>query len=129
VVGLGHAVLPLSQQQQQKPDETFNAKEKHIHAKAKENKCVSFYKANIAALLVFVLHLIKLESLLSCLLTVGMTLYWYFGYAVVLPDWSAGGIDWVVLGFGKMQTICSCFSCLVLFIDAMACNIIIHHCL
>ena len=46
------------------------------------------------------------------MLTTALTLYWYF-YAIGLesgddaafsrvPEWTGSGIDWVVLGFGKL---------------------------
>lgn len=81
-------------------------------------------------------YLITLDTLLACALSVGLTLFWYFAYAVssILcfalssnvferfteaecticflyglltqednPDWSGGGMDWVILGFGEFS--------------------------
>ncbi len=108
----------IQQQRQEKPDLNpsnqpspvgvkFSVKEKGIRLKADQNKTSRFIKSNVAAVLVFYFYLLKMESLLSCTLTVGLTLYWYF-YAVSTNnstgiDWSGSGIDWVVLGFGKLE--------------------------
>jgi len=59
----------------------------------------------MAALLVFLFYLISLESVLSCIFTVGLTIYWYYNALnnpTEKPGWSGGGLDWVVLGFGKL---------------------------
>jgi len=56
---------------------------------------------------VFCFYLITLESVLSCLFTVGLTLYWYFIAQDTnrVPDWNGGGIDWIVLGFAVVTPI------------------------
>ena len=85
-------------------DILFKEREDAIRAKA--NKCTlhEFLITNLATILVFFFHLITLETMLSCVLTVGLTLFWYFHVTlgeIQQSDWSGGGIDWVVLGFGK----------------------------
>eukprot|EP00550_Attheya_septentrionalis_P004428 CAMPEP_0198283520 /NCGR_PEP_ID=MMETSP1449-20131203/3086_1 /TAXON_ID=420275 /ORGANISM="Attheya septentrionalis, Strain CCMP2084" /LENGTH=633 /DNA_ID=CAMNT_0043980153 /DNA_START=181 /DNA_END=2082 /DNA_ORIENTATION=+ len=52
----------------------------------------------IAAFKVFFYYLVTLDSLLGCLLSVGLTIYWYFVHGNDV-EWSGGGMDWVILGF------------------------------
>ena len=98
--------LPLRQQRSLNAvGVKFGEKEESVRIEATRNKIGRFVKSNFAAVLVFLIYLVKMESVLSCLMTVGLTLYWYF-YAIRLgidPEWSGSGIDWVVLGFGKFQ--------------------------
>ena len=110
----------------------FGKKEETIRSKAKRTKLKIlsiFIKSNIASILVFIFYLITLETILSCLLTVGLMLYWYFyalGLFGTVPDgWSGGGIDWVVLGFGTyVKHVFTCLYTLllplrILLIDAL----------
>lgn len=109
-VGLGHGANQLKQSQENHVK--FSDKEEEIRTKSNQNVIPRFLKSNLASLLVFCFYLIRAEGVLSCLLTVGLTLYWYF-FAMKLesgegagmngtslPEWSGSGIDWVVLGFG-----------------------------
>ena len=113
IVGLGYGANKVSLQMSNIPSVPppnqqfkFSEKEDSIRIKATQNKIGRAFKSNVAALLIFLNYLVNMESVLSCLMTVGLTLYWYF-YAMRLgidPEWSGSGIDWVVLGFGKFPT-------------------------
>ena len=75
------------------------------------NSCWNFLRSSTAALLVFLVYLITLETILSCALTIGLTLYWFHQYqeeagggadssSTSSSTWNGSGLDWVVLGFG-----------------------------
>eukprot|EP00553_Chaetoceros_curvisetus_P006038 CAMPEP_0204623366 /NCGR_PEP_ID=MMETSP0717-20131115/9096_1 /ASSEMBLY_ACC=CAM_ASM_000666 /TAXON_ID=230516 /ORGANISM="Chaetoceros curvisetus" /LENGTH=505 /DNA_ID=CAMNT_0051638423 /DNA_START=102 /DNA_END=1619 /DNA_ORIENTATION=- len=56
-----------------------------------------------AAALVFVVYLITLETLMSCALSLGLTIFWYKkGDA---DTWAGSGMDWIVLGFAVITPI------------------------
>lgn len=106
-VGLGHGAAQLQQASFIKRNAglvTFLEREEQIRAKASKKKFVNILKSNIASILVFCFYLISVESVLSCLFTVGLTIFWYY-YAIQneseLSGWSGSGLDWVVLGFCK----------------------------
>ena len=123
IVGLGYAASKVlqenSEHQHSNDDHRIinvkpSIKEKAVRLKdSKQNKIIRFVKSNFAAVLVFFFYLVKMESVLSCMMTVGLTLYWYFyahrvqegvdnsSFSSNVNDWSGSGIDWVVLGFGK----------------------------
>jgi len=56
---------------------------------------------NIAALKVFGIYLIKLETIISCLLTAGLTCFFYFQFEEEAKNgqWNGGGMDFVLLAF------------------------------
>jgi hypothetical protein len=58
----------------------FSKKEENLRSKGQNKSKIygiyNFFRSNLASILVFVLYLITLESIISCLLTVGLTLYW-----------------------------------------------------
>lgn len=120
-VGLGYGAEQLnhpknepltSQSQPHQPSSyptnvKISEKEREIRSRANnKNFLVKFFRSNIASILVFFFYLITLETILSCLLTVGLTLYWYIvAKDERVPDWNGGGIDWVVLGFAVVTPI------------------------
>ena len=57
-----------------------------------------FFTTLMAACMVFFIYLITLETLLSCALCVGLTIFWYREYG---PNdtWNGSSMDFVVLGF------------------------------
>jgi hypothetical protein len=59
---------------------------------------------NIAAFKVMGYYLITLETLLTCGLTVALTLYWYYTYEND-ADWQGGGIDFILLAFAVTSPI------------------------
>jgi hypothetical protein len=81
-------------------------KEVQVRAKANKNKVINRCKANLASILVFVQYLVTWEGFVSCICTVALMLYWHNVNLdkYQIQDWSGGGIDWVILGFGTLTT-------------------------
>ena len=48
--------------------------------------------------------MITLETILTCLLTAGLTLYWYFTYKDD-DEWHGGGMDFILLAFAVTSPI------------------------
>jgi hypothetical protein len=59
---------------------------------------------NIAAFKVMGYYLITLETLLTCALTVALTLFWYYQYEDD-PNWQGGGMDFILLAFAVTSPI------------------------
>ena len=68
------------------------------------NPLLLTFFGNIAALKVFVLYLVTLDTLIACALSVGLTLYWYFNYRDS-TTWVGSGMDWALLGFAVVTPI------------------------
>jgi hypothetical protein len=49
-------------------------------------------------------YLITLETMLTCALTVALTLFWYYKYKDD-PDWQGGGMDFILLAFAVTSPI------------------------
>ena len=60
--------------------------EKYVHEMTVKNSWTILLKNTIAAFLVFMYYLILLETLVSCGITVGLTLYRYYQYKNVSMD-------------------------------------------
>ena len=59
-----------------------------------------FVLGGYSALKVFAFYLVTVETVLSVLLSVGLTLAWYLAYRDAEEGaWNGGTIDWVLLGF------------------------------
>ena len=75
--------------------------------RALTNPCVLFFLHMYAATKILVRHLITLESIVGCLLSVGMTCYWYF-YHAIHPDhrdgWN-GSMSFVLVSFAVVSPI------------------------
>ena len=56
--------------------------EKLVRNKSLKNPLWNFCRSSAAALLVFLVYLITLETILSCAFTVGLTLFWFHQYKV-----------------------------------------------
>ena len=71
------------------------------------NPCVLFFLHMYAATKILIRHLISLESIVGCILSVGMTCYWYF-YHSVHPDhkdgWN-GSMSFVLVSFAVVSPI------------------------
>ena len=65
---------------------TLENDEKNVREMTGKNPWTILLKNTIAALLVFMYYLISLETLASCGITVGLTLYWYYQYKDVSMD-------------------------------------------
>lgn len=59
---------------------------------------------NIAAFKVMGYYLITLETMLTCALTVALTLFWYYKYEDD-PNWQGGGMDFILLAFAVTSPI------------------------
>lgn len=81
--------------------ETLEAKARR---KTVMNPFTLLFLGNLAALKVMGYYLITLETILTCLLTVGLTLYWYFNYKDD-PEWQGGGMDFILLAFAVTSPI------------------------
>jgi len=78
----------------------------HSVRKRRRNSCWSFVRSSTAALLVFLVYLITLETLLSCAFTIALTMFWYHQYTLgSTSSWNGSGMDWVVLGFAVVTPI------------------------
>ncbi|EEC47974.1 predicted protein [Phaeodactylum tricornutum CCAP 1055/1] len=66
-------------------------------SKAESNPIKLLYLGNMAALKVFGYYLITLETILTCAVTVGLTIYWYRAYDET--EWNGGGMDFILLAF------------------------------
>mmetsp|Transcript_692 Transcript_692/g.798 ORF Transcript_692/g.798 Transcript_692/m.798 type:complete len:451 (+) Transcript_692:211-1563(+) len=81
--------------------EHYLERERIIRAKANKHTII---RSSIASLLVFCVYLITLETVLSCALTLGLTLFWYYTKKAS-EDFVGGGISWIVLGFAVVTPI------------------------
>jgi hypothetical protein len=59
-----------------------------------------------AAFKVTIIYLINLETLLTCTLSVGLTLYWY-DYGIHHEGWNGGSMDYVLLAFAVTSPLAS----------------------
>lgn len=57
-----------------------------------------FFTTMMASFMVFIVYLITLETVLSCALCVGLTIFWYQA-GDKYESWNGSSMDWVVLGF------------------------------
>jgi hypothetical protein len=85
-------------------DVTVEEKEKLARSQSLKNPLTLLFLGNLAALKVFSLYLVSLETLLTCVLTSGLTVYWYL-YAENNQDWNGAGMDFVILGFAVTSPI------------------------
>jgi hypothetical protein len=78
----------------------FTVEEKEVAARAQtlSNPLALLLLGNLAALKVMLFYLISIETVLTCTLTAGMTVYWFL-YAQDNPDWDGGRMDFIVLAF------------------------------
>ena len=99
-MGLGHGAERMDDEGL--THEHYLERERIIRAKANKHTII---RSSIASLLVFCVYLITLETVLSCALTLGLTLFWYYTKKAS-EDFMGGGISWIVLGFGKSTYSC-----------------------
>eukprot|EP00977_Amphora_coffeiformis_P006919 scaffold1508_cov178-Amphora_coffeaeformis.AAC.27 len=85
---------------------TVSVEELEMKARTKtlKNPFYLLFLGNIAALKVMGFYLITLETIVTCLLTVGLTLYWYFEYKDD-DTWNGGGMDFILLAFAVTSPI------------------------
>lgn len=102
-VGLGHGVENLSYGSCLENQVKFGDKERQIRLKAKRNRFINTLRANFTSIIVFLFYLVSFQTVCSCSLTVGMTLYWYYyaeNESILGSGWKGSSLNWVVLGFG-----------------------------
>mmetsp|Transcript_2681 Transcript_2681/g.6195 ORF Transcript_2681/g.6195 Transcript_2681/m.6195 type:complete len:644 (-) Transcript_2681:688-2619(-) len=80
---------------------TIDDEEKAVRDNALTDPFKIMIIGNIAAVKVFGVYLITLDTILSISLSIGLTCYWYFTNieASDTGSWSGAGMDWVLLGF------------------------------
>jgi hypothetical protein len=83
-VGLSRAVLkrevtvgPHHHPQAPGPDATIEDEEAYARKMQQKNALILFFDGTLAALQVFAIYLITLDTIVSMLACVGMTMYWY----------------------------------------------------
>lgn len=82
-VGLGRAVLKkeatVGRVNLPPPgvDATIEDEEAYARKMQQKNALVLFFHGTLAALKVFALYLITLDTIVSCIACVGLTMYWY----------------------------------------------------
>lgn len=65
-----------------------------------------FIRDLVASFLAFIVYLITMETILSCALTIALTIVWYKRYGDDLDSsWNGGGLDWIVLGFAVVTPV------------------------
>jgi len=72
--------------------------------KAVTNPFKLLFLGNLAALKVMGFYLITWETIITCGLTAGLTVYWYERYKDN-SDWSGGGLDFILLAFAVTSPI------------------------
>ena len=86
-------------------DMTTDEVETLARDKEETRPLVLFFITGYAACKVFLLKLVTLDSIFTCLLSVGLTLYIYFDVKNGRdPSWT-GSMDWVLLGFAVVTPI------------------------
>jgi hypothetical protein len=85
-------------------------REAFVRAQQVKNPFTLLFLGNLAALKVMAIFLVSLETIITCALTVGMTLYWYT-YGQEHDDWQGGGMNYIILAFALTSPVSSfCFS-------------------
>ena len=69
-----------------------------VRGNAMKNPWQILIVGGIAAVKVFGVYLITLDTIFSMVLSIALTCYWYFTQSPS-TGWSGGGMDWVLLGF------------------------------
>ena len=72
--------------------------EMDVRDNAMKNPWQILIVGGIAAVKVFGVYLITLDTIFSMVLSIALTCYWYFTQSPS-TGWSGGGMDWVLLGF------------------------------
>ena len=72
--------------------------EMDVREHAMKNPWQILIVGGIAAVKVFGVYLITLDTIFSMVLSIALTCYWYFTQSPS-TGWSGGGMDWVLLGF------------------------------
>ncbi|KAG7365142.1 hypothetical protein IV203_038345 [Nitzschia inconspicua] len=83
---------------------TVEEQEEMVRAMQIRNPFVLLVLGFYAAFKVMLLYLINMETILSCALTVGLTLYWY-DIGRTNEGWNGGGMDYVILAFAVTSPI------------------------
>ena len=80
---------------------TVEDMEEEARAKSLKDPCGRFTLGMVAALKIMGFYLITLETVLTCVLTAGLTCYWYYRFAEdqEVTGWDGGGMSFVLLGF------------------------------
>jgi hypothetical protein len=76
----------------------LEGEEMDVREHAMKNPCQILIVSGIAAVKVFGVYLITLDTILSMVLSIALTCYWYFTQSPS-TGWNGGGMDWVLLGF------------------------------
>lgn len=97
-VGLGAGAIVMSQ-----TSGSIEIQESKVRKEQDTFLFTRFITTLWAASLVFVVYLITLETLMSCALSLGLTIFWYKkGDA---ETWAGSGMDWIILGFAVVTPI------------------------
>jgi hypothetical protein len=72
---------------------TIEEAEAYAYQKQQKNPFILLIMGNVAAVKVFFYYLITLDTILACILCVGLTLYWYSD-SKKHEQWQGGGMDW-----------------------------------
>jgi hypothetical protein len=78
--------------------------EDHVRATQIKNPLLLLVLGFVAAFKVMFVYLINLETILSCGVSVGLTLYWY-DYGTTHEGWNGGGMNYVILAFAVTSPI------------------------
>jgi hypothetical protein len=79
-------------------DRSVEQMEAEARAHATTNPWALLWYGNLSAFKVMGYYLITLETIVTCIITVGLTCYWYFTNQNN-PNWNGGGLDFILLAF------------------------------
>lgn len=97
-VGLGTGAIFMSQS-----SGAIEMHEKEVRRQEQSFFLTRFLTTLVAASLVFVVYLITLETMMSCALSLGLTIFWYKKGSA--ETYAGSGMDWVILGFAVVTPI------------------------
>ncbi|KAL3911149.1 MAG: hypothetical protein SGILL_007397, partial [Bacillariaceae sp.] len=86
--------------------ETVEEQEKRVRKNQVKNPIILMVLGFYAAFKVTFVYLINLETLLSCALSIGLTLYWY-DYGIHHEGWNGSSMDYVILAFAVTSPLAS----------------------
>ena len=81
---------------------TIEEKEKQVRAMENKNPLSLLILGNLAAFKVMIFYLISLETLITCALTVALTVFWYnigMEHGTEAHPWKGSGMDFIILAF------------------------------
>lgn len=87
------------------PGASIEEEEAYARSMQLKNPFRLFWEGTYAALVVFSLYLVTLDTIVSCLACVGMTMYWYLYSVSVLVDRVFLSCGWILMTMRKLMHI------------------------